>query len=218
MTKFIFIIYLFGSILLLFLIINLLTTFLKEGFDNNTQINTEYTLNMPIIPFPKNALIDYNNLNSPEYSHTVNLSINDPITCKNFCGPKSQCLLTRNQCTSDIDCPGCLPHSKKLPSQPRTKIDAYEASGKIGQQGLTYSSYINGYNGHHFDQEEAYPGSKNNKIIRAYQGVDTWTPTFNEGLKIYNKKMGSYLGQPEYPMSETTTGLFYNTTAPASNS
>jgi hypothetical protein len=204
-------------VLLFGLFVLLVGSLRKEGFDNNTQINTEYTLNMPIIPFPKNSLINYNNLNSPQYSHTVNLSINDPITCKNFCGPKSQCLLTRNQCTSDIDCPGCLLQSKKMPTQPRTNIDPYEASGKIGQQGLTYSSYINSFNGHKFDQEEAFPGSINNKIIRPYQGIDRWESTFNEGLKIYNKKMGSYLGQPEYPMTETTTGLFYNTTPPASN-
>ena len=47
-------------------------------------------------------------LNSPLYSHTVNLPINDPISCSNFCGPNAQCLITREQCTSDIDCKGCM--------------------------------------------------------------------------------------------------------------
>ena len=55
--------------------------------------------------YPKNAKKD---LNSPLYSHTVNLPINDPISCNNFCGPNAQCLITREQCTSDIDCKGCM--------------------------------------------------------------------------------------------------------------
>jgi len=28
-------------------------------------------------------------------------------TCNNWCGPKSQCLLSREQCSSDVDCKGC---------------------------------------------------------------------------------------------------------------
>jgi len=28
-------------------------------------------------------------------------------TCGNWCGPKSQCLLSREQCSSDVDCKGC---------------------------------------------------------------------------------------------------------------
>jgi hypothetical protein len=195
---------------------------IKESFDNNTQINTEYTLNMPIIPFPKDALIDYNKINGPEYSHTVNLSINDPITCKNFCGPKSQCLLTRNQCTSDIDCPGCLPNSKPFLRQPPTNVKAYEDSGKIGQQGLTYSPLINKVN---LDMEEVYPGSKNSVLKRPYQGVDMWEKSFNDGLKIYDRKMMSkyrlnnfekYI-EPKYPMTISTTGTFYNTGPNPSN-
>jgi hypothetical protein len=42
-----------------------------------------------------------------KYSDTVNLPINDPYSCKNFCGPMSQCSITREQCTSDHDCYGC---------------------------------------------------------------------------------------------------------------
>ena len=195
---------------------------IKESFDNNTQINTEYTLNMPIIPFPKNALIDYTKINGPEYSHTVNLSINDPITCKNFCGPKSQCLLTRNQCTSDIDCPGCLPNSKPLFRQPDRNVKAYEDSGKIGQQGLTYSSLINKEN---LDMEEVYPGSKSAILKRPYQGVDMWEKTFNDGLKIYDRKMMSKYRlndfeksiEAKYPMTISATGTFYNTGPTPSN-
>jgi hypothetical protein len=195
---------------------------LKEGFDNNTQISSEYTLNMPIIPFPKNALIDYNKLNGPEYSHTVNLSINDPITCKNFCGPKSQCLMTRDQCTSDIDCPGCLPNSKPFFRQPDSNVKGFEDTGKIGQQGLTYSPLINKES---LDLEEATPGSKNAVLKRPYQGVDMWEKSFNEGLKIYDRKMMSKYRlndfekkiEASYPMTISTTGTFYNTGPTPSN-
>ena len=163
-----------------------------ENFDN--RIN------------PITTLINYKDLNSPLYSHNVNLPINDPISCKNFCGPKSQCLITREQCTSDVDCKGC---------------------NRIHPVGY----YINNFS-------EIYPGSKNSQIKRPYEGVDLWQDSFNKGLELYNKKrsiadkynsgtdtttdtnpdtnMTSF--ETKYPTTISATGLFYETTPPASNS
>ena len=151
------------------------------------------------IEYPKNELIDYKDLNSPLYSHTVNLPITDPISCKNFCGPKSQCLITREQCTSDVDCKGC---------------------NRIHPVG----HYMNNFS-------EIYPGSKNVQIKRPYEGVDLWEDSFNKGLDLYNKKRGTldkYANdvtvinsspyEVKYPMTISATGLFYETTPPASNS
>ena len=91
------IIYVLLLLLLFWIVIYISNNDKTENFNN--RINP--------IGYPKNALINYKDLNSPLYSHNVNLPINDPISCKNFCGPKSQCLITREQCTSDVDCKGC---------------------------------------------------------------------------------------------------------------
>ena len=46
---------------------------------------------------------------SQAYSHTVDLPINTTFSCENMCGPTAVCSITGEQCTSDIDCHGCLP-------------------------------------------------------------------------------------------------------------
>lgn len=192
-----------------------------------------------VIPYPQNALIDYNNLNSPEYSHTVNLPINDPISCKNFCGPKAQCILTGQQCTSDIDCFGCNPGPTPQSTCVTADVEPYDDAGKLGQNiGLQYSPLTTGYNGQSIDFAEASEGSKNRVLTVPYQGVDMWTNSFNNGLKIYNKKreiadeydegLSNAISlasktklpyyEPKYPLTVSMTGQFYETTPPASNS
>jgi hypothetical protein len=191
-----------------------------------------------IIPYPKDALINYNDINSPQYSHTVNLPINDPVSCKNFCGPNAQCLLTREQCTSDIDCQGCNPGPKPQDTCITKEVPPYDATGKLGQQGLQYSPLTTGYNDHNADFAQIYEGSKDAQLKVPYQGLDLWTDSFNKGLELYNRKRKiadkysegvsnaipiateskiSYY-EPKYPMTISTTGLFYETTPPASNS
>jgi hypothetical protein len=183
-------------------------------------------------------VINYNDVNSPLYSHTVNLPINDPISCKNFCGPQAQCAITREQCTSDIDCQGCNPGPKQEDSCITEAVPPYDAGGKLGQQGLQYSPLTTGYNNHNADFAELYPGAKDAELKVPYQGLDLWTKSFNEGLKLYNKtresadeysegisnaiplasksKMPFY--EAKYPMTVSATGQFYQTTPPASNS
>jgi hypothetical protein len=209
------------------------STKIKEGLTEFEKYS--YRLN----PYPKDAVINYNDLNSPLYSHTVNLPINDPISCKNFCGPKAQCAITREQCSADIDCYGCNPGPTTLDSCENKDISPYDNGGKLGQnQGLQYSPLTTGYDNHGIDFEEVYPGSKYAEIKKPYQGVDLWTKSFNEGLKLYNKKRLSaeqysegisdnihdtpkgkmpYYEQ-KYPMTISATGQFYETLPPASNS
>ena len=112
----------------------------------------------------------------------------------------------------------------------------------MGQnQGLQYSSLTTGYNKHNADFAQIYEGSKENQLTRSYEGVDLWTDTFNKGLELYNRKRkssdkysegvsqqiedessnksGSQMNYNEmkYPMTISATGLFYETTPPASN-
>ena len=160
-----------------------------------------------------------NDFYSPEYSHTVNLPINDPVSCSNFCGPTGKCVKTSAQCLADIDCFGCKPRSKVSPNTVyNMNALMSEASGKLtGALGLNYSSLTTGQN-NSFD--EAYPGSFNTEVGKPYNGVDKWTKAFNEGLLLYNKRQESnpYLTdfekqiQPAYPVHLSLTGLFYETT------
>lgn len=234
----------FVSLLLFWIIVKYGTKVILNNFCSTNKVLKEgltdfEKYSQKIIPYPKDAVINYNDVNSPLYSHTVNLPINDPISCKNFCGPKSQCLLTREQCTSDIDCPGCNPGPKPQDSCITKEVDPYDAAGKLGQnQGLQYSPLTTGYNNHNADFAQVYPGSKDVQIKKPYAGVDLWTESFNKGLELYNKQMESVekysvadlgfgLGldfeskkqyyQTKYPLSISATGQFYETTPPASN-
>jgi hypothetical protein len=55
----------------------------------------------------KNFIVECFDTNSSEYSHSVDLPLNSKTSCNNFCGPPARCAITGQQCTSDIDCPGC---------------------------------------------------------------------------------------------------------------
>ena len=112
-------------------------------------------------------------------------------------------------------------------------MDPYDNGGKLGQQGLQYSPLTTGYNNHNADFAQIYPGSKDAQITNSYQGLDQWEKSFNEGLKLYNKRresadkysQGISFGtgsdaasfEPKYPMTVSATGQFYETTPPAAN-
>jgi hypothetical protein len=242
--------YTFGSLLLFLVIMSIiLSRFIpkKSSIKSLVEGLTDFErYSHKIIPYPKDALINYNDINSPLYSHTVNLPINDPVSCNNFCGPKSQCSITREQCTSDIDCSGCNPGPVPQNACITKDVKPYDATGKLGQnQGLQYSPLTTGFNNHNADFAELYPGSKDAQIVKPYLGVDLWTDSFNEGLKLYNKKRTSYdkynegisntisdiiptsfklppskisYYEPKYPMRISATGQFFETTPPPSNS
>lgn len=229
------IIYTFFSLFLFWLIVKYGSNLchLKEGLTDFEKYSYK------IIPYPKDALINYNNTNSPLYSHTVNLPINDPVSCKNFCGPQSQCAITREQCTTDIDCKGCNPGPTPMDSCRTKDVDPYDDAGKLGQSGLQYSKLTTGYNNHNADFAQIYPNSKDAELKVPYQGVDLWTKSFNEGLNLYNKrresaekysqgitnqiplatknKLNPIKNEPNYPMRISATGEFYETTPPPSN-
>jgi hypothetical protein len=220
------ILYIFISLLLFWLIINYVSSIKIEGFEQ-------------IVSYPKDAVINYNDRNSSLYSQTVDLPLNNPVSCQNFCGPKSQCAITREQCTSDIDCQGCNPGPTPQSECITKDVAPYDAAGKLGQSQLQYSPLTTGYNNHNVNFSETYPGSKDNQIKRPYQGVDLWTDSFNKGLELYNKKRESADKYSEgvsqqikdeepktkisyyemrYPTTISATGQFFETTPPASNS
>jgi hypothetical protein len=56
-----------------------------------------------------------------------------------------------------------------------------------------------------------------------YEGIDTWTKSFNYGLKLAYSKLpklsaSEELIKPSYPLSVTSTGMFHDLGPPPSNS
>ena len=172
--------------------------------------------------FDPNALLTYDS-NSPKNSHNVDV-VNNNYNCSNFCGPQSQCALTREQCTSDVDCQGCQPKIDTPPDYlTSTEVKPLNDAGKLTwTQTPQYSTLTTD-----IGTESAYvtPGSKEAEIIRPYEGYDMWTKSFNFGLSLADKKLvydhspepEEYRSIPVYPITRTATGLFYDTGPTASN-
>ena len=142
---------------------------------------------------PISALINYKDINSPLYSHNVNLPINDPISCKNFCGPNAKCLITREQCTSDVDCKGCN-RIHPLGYYTNTLMDAYPGS-KNSQIKRPYEGV------------DLWEDSFN-------KGLELYNKK-REALDKYSNNISGH--RLKYPMTISATGLFYETTPLASN-
>lgn len=189
-------------VLIIFILYNINCN-LKEGFDPN-------------------ALLTYDS-NSPKNSHNVDV-VNNVYSCSNFCGPQSQCAITRQQCTSDVDCQGCQPPITAPPKYlTNTEVKPLNDAGKLTwNQTPQYSTLTTD-----IGSEAAYakPGSKRAEIIRPYEGYDRWTKAFNYGLELADRKLvydhspepAAFRSIPVYPVTQSATGLFYDMGPTASN-
>lgn len=187
-----------------YLIRNFYIIDLREGFDPNA--------------------LPYYDTNSPLYSHSVDLPINTEFSCKNFCGPTATCSITGEQCLADIDCYGCQPPISKPPQYLTTKqVKPYDDAGRlIYNQNPQYSELTTD-----IGTFAAFykPGSKYNTTPQMYLGIDKWTKSFNYGLDLEDDKLTyeysaapkPYRFLPTYPVTQTATGLFYDTGPTASN-
>ena len=173
--------------------------------------------------FDPNALLTYDS-NSPQNSHNVDV-VNNKYSCSNFCGPQSQCALTREQCTSDVDCKGCQPPIDEPPKYlTNEEVKPLNDAGKLTLgQTPQYSPLTTDIGS---EAAYAYPGSLDSQIVRPYEGYDMWTKSFNFGISLADRKLVNqfspqaeeYRSIPVYPVTRTATGLFYDTGPTASNS
>ena len=195
---------------------------LREGFSPERG-----TVAQSPPPFPEDARIDYNRLTSPEYSQTVTMPIVAEAypPCSNFCSPATAtCAKTKKQCSSDADCAGCVPAATPQSPCVTAEVRPYEDAGKLGSD-LAFSSLTNGYAGHEMDLALVAPGANLWPAERPYQGVDKWEAAFNEGLRLFNRKMEQdpvltkeeRRLMPKYPTTTSATGIFYNTTPSPAN-
>jgi len=154
-------------LLLLFLLIVMNIFFLKDDY---------YKL------FNKESFDSYGN----NYSHTVDLPINTNYSCKNMCGSNAKCILTGEQCTSDIDCYGCKPKSKsKKKNQPSKSVKSYNDNGKLTDAFTPNFSVLTndiGTKTYFFEDKINSPAFYYNK------GINTWRDTFNIEQQLYDKR------------------------------
>jgi hypothetical protein len=148
-------------------------------------------------------------------SHSVDLPINNPVSCKNMCGPLARCSITGEQCTSDVDCYGCQPLSRDKQYEPiRGQNDAGKLTVGVTPQ---YSSLTTDIG------TQALFYNKNAKPTpeMSYQGTDLWRKTFDYGLMLYDKRNNSNIETqpylPKYPKRTTLSGGFIDNGPLASN-
>jgi hypothetical protein len=210
--------------LIIYITISLLFFWLLVGWWNYL-VNNNYVIDLikkhsVKEGFNPNQLIDYDT-NNPAYSHSVDLPINTTLSCSNFCGPKAQCAITREQCTADIDCTGCQPEIPPPPAYlTETDILPYNEAGRmIYNQNPQYSVLTTDIG------TKAYPINKDAKVPQPYLGLDVWTEAYDKGTQLFDKKMAwkysaapeKFRFMPEYPTTETATGLFEDTGPTAAN-
>jgi hypothetical protein len=153
-------------------------------------------------------------MGSPLTNHDVNLPINTAYGCNNKCGPAAKCSITGEQCIADIDCYGCRPniHKEEKYDDKYVNISAYNDAGILTYNQNPRMSVLTTDIG---TQASIY-NSENPYVPQPYLGVNTWRNTFDDGMKIYEKKMtyqysaapGFMDNLPSYPVTQTVTGLF----------
>jgi len=158
--------------------------------------------------------------NSPKYSHTVDLPINTTYSCKNVCGSKATCLITKEQCTSDVDCQGCQVHMVDRGRGHWAMQRGENDAGKLSfNQTPQYSSLTT---------DIGTQAKLLNPMARVPQsddpGDDMWTRSANVGQAMFNEKSKHWTYPPpdtafapRYRIGESATGLFEDSGPLAAN-
>ena len=153
----------------------------------------------------------------PETNHTINLPINTNYTCNNFCAPPARCSITGQQCSTDVDCPGCNPYSSITSSKNKKTINVRgenEAGKLTGSVTPEYSVLTTDIG----TQAKLY-GDRFGIAPQYDYGVNIWRKQFDEGQKFFDKRyyMDSQPYIPIYPKRMTLSGQFVDNGPLASN-
>ena len=167
--------------------------------------------------FQHNYIVEsfYNQEERVPTTKTVNLPLTTRYSCRNFCGPTARCAITGQQCTADIDCPGCQPFVPPLSRTPDI-IPGDNDAGKL-TVGVTptFSTLTTDIG----TQAKLYTSNKFEKPAQANFGVNTWRNKFDFSQKLFDNryKCDSYPFKPEYPKRYSDTGMFLEDGPLASN-
>ena len=165
---------------------------------------------------------NFQQLNDPNLnnstSHTVDLPLTTTYSCKNMCGPQARCSITGQQCTADIDCPGCQPKISGIKTQSSNKsIPADNDAGKL-TVGVTpqYSSLTTDMG----TKALTILGKDFSKTPSPTFGINTWRDDFDTEQKLFDKRYkppADLKGLPSYPPRYSVTGDFIEDGPLASN-
>jgi hypothetical protein len=186
-------------ILFLFLFFSLYSSQERENFDTYLQ-----------------PLID---TGSPSTNHTVNLPINTDYDCENKCSPLQRCYKTGEQCSSDIDCYGCNPYSKRKQPLIDKVVGGENEAGKLTTSFTpTFSSLTTDIG----TQAKIINKKSMFEPAPAYnQGVNLWKKTFDVGMELHDIRYNPSYEQtqfiPKYPERKTLSGEFEDNGPLASN-
>lgn len=161
-------------------------------------------------------------------NHTVNLPLNTTYECENKCMPPARCSITGEQCQTDIDCCGCNPFTKQI-----GEIEEEEGGeeGKIEEgeegEGEERIQLVEGFTP--FELSSAYGSSSTSNIVeddtmipakelysippKYFLGIDTWTPIYYQGAKLFNDKHDPNIQRARYPEYKPKDQLKYPTRA-----
>jgi hypothetical protein len=162
--------------------------YIVETFSNNLDINTEST----------------------STNHTVDLPLTTKQSCQNTCGPNNRCSLTGEQCSSDVDCFGCNPETKRFVREEKEfdelNIRGENDAGKLTTgETPTYSVLTTD-----IGTKARLINKRQTDSPQYFQGVNTWRDTFDEQMELYDKRYtptASYF-TPDYPSRKTLSGEF----------
>ena len=137
-------------------------------------------------------------------THTVNLPLNTTSSCSNFCGPTARCAITGQQCTSDIECPGCQPNVPQPQNQYTPNVPGNDDAGKLGYK-PSYSTLTAD-----IGSKAAIYNDKLGDPVKANFGQNTWIDKFNESRQLFDEryKPAGLANMPSYPNRQSTTGQF----------
>ena len=151
-------------------------------------------------------------------SHSVDLPLTTKYSCKNFCGPTARCSITGQQCSADIDCPGCQPYVPPLPSLNKSVPGNNDAGKLTWGVTPTYSELTTdiGTQAAFFEPDG---NNKNEGPPKANFGVNVWRSSFDEQSQLFAKRYtpSGLQFMPNYHNQTTTTGEFINDGPLASN-
>jgi len=208
------------NILFLIIISFILFVAIFKWIDYLTNENYIVEAKLPRAPaFRPSVECFTNNVTQEKYdgstSHTVDLPLTTTYSCKNFCGPTARCSITGQQCSADIDCPGCQPYSPPL-SKAKGCVPGDNDAGKL-TWGVTpqYSPLTSGYG----TKELEITSNMYSKPAEANFGVDVWSQGFNESKKLFDQryKPSGLQYMPDYPKRYSLTGEFIEDGPFASN-
>jgi hypothetical protein len=156
------------------------------------------------------------NLESADTTYTVRLPINTTTSCKNICGPPGRCLITGEQCVSDIDCYGCTPPpNKAIQESLKEEVPGYNDSGKLTVGVTPTFSVLTTDMG-----TQSTVINPDAKVPQYFLGIDQWKNEFELGEDEFNDKYypaGNLGNMPKYPIRPTLSGQFKEVGPLASN-